>query len=257
MNLWKTITRVYRRSKFLKLANSKLRIRPPIIPSKIVWGEGEYQAVFYFYAPVPIAIKAKERGIENTLLRISWKLLSNIAQEAELNIVDVGANYGFLSLVYASWLKEGRGQVFSFEPHPQIARILRKSIRKNRFNNIQLFNVAVGREEKEIEIGLMENTANVLLSSGKKAKVPQLTLDRVFEKTKIHLIKIDVDGYEMEVLEGATKVIRQFAPIIIAELNGDTKIVDFLLQFGYDTFDMNLERIDVSQLPPNVIAVPK
>ena len=70
------------------------------------------------------------------------------------------------------------------------------------------------------------------------------------------LIKIDVDGIELDILQGAEKCIRNFKPIVIVELNGEQTIIDFMEKLDYNTLNMKLEPIKKNELPSNVFFVP-
>jgi FkbM family methyltransferase len=215
---------------------------------------------FKFYAPLKIAEKAKNRGIENTLLRNSISLLKTEKKDAI--VFDVGANYGFLSTVWAkSVCSEGR-KVFSFEPHPQVAASLQKTIHLNALEeSVILSNVAVGKNPGFIKMFLYGTTSNVTAREVKPqaiGEVKQITLDSFTQEygiTCCDLIKIDTDGSEMQVLQGARNVIQKFKPLIVVETNGCKAVLDLLAQLNYTLLDMNLKKITGKEIPPNVFAV--
>ena len=65
---------------------------------------------FYFRAPLQILRKARINGIESSLTRSIVKLIN-----IESNVIDIGANYGFITLVCSKYVKNGGGKVYSFE----------------------------------------------------------------------------------------------------------------------------------------------
>ncbi len=218
---------------------------------------------FNFYASIQIANKAKVKGIENTLLRNSLKLL-----KSDLNdkvVFDVGTNFGYLSLVWANTISKN-GKVYSFEPHPILYKSYKKSIQSNRLeNNIITENVAVGNELGTIEINLLSTTSNTLelesnVNTDEKVKVDIISLDHYIETnniTKCDLVKIDVDGIEYDILNGAQELINKLKPIFIVETNNDQRINEFFLKNDYQILNMKLEQILEGELPENIFCLPK
>lgn len=215
---------------------------------------------FQFYAPLKIAEKAKNRGIENTLLRNSIDLLKLKKEDAI--VFDVGANYGFLSMVWAKSISSNGGKVFSFEPHPQVAKSLQKTVTLNNLTEtIQISNVAVGETQGIINMYLYGTTSNVTARSIEPqsiVEVEQITLDSFVREQGISncdLIKIDTDGSELSVLKGALLVIEKYKPLIIVETNGSNEVLGLLKQLNYSLLDMNLTKISDRTIPPNVFAI--
>lgn len=97
----------------------------------------------------------------------------------------------------------------------------------NHFNNFQIESLAVGNDEKDLKM-IADYQSN---SGGFRAKsqfhntdeftvVKQVKLDNFFKNSdQINFIKVDVEGYEMEVLKGAEKIIQTHRPILVLELN--------------------------------------
>jgi FkbM family methyltransferase len=203
----KGIVNILGQSTLLKGIRNKL-LRPNgqelIATEKIIWGKG----TFLFNAPIRMAIKAKQKGVENTLLRSAIQLIED-KKITNPVILDVGANYGFISMALTTNLG-GSARVFAFEPHPEIANAVSKSVAANKFTNITVENLAVGDYEGEIDIDLYGQTSNILQSANegetpiKSIKIRQVSLDQYITDKGIRpdFIKIDVDGYELNVLKG-------------------------------------------------------
>ncbi len=120
--------------------------------------------------------------------------------------VDVGANIGALTLVAAKRVGD-TGRVFAFEPHPRIYSFLMGNVTLNRRRNVQLFNVALGDKRGELKLSnYRSDDQNEITESG-EIVIPVDTLDSILPNTlsEIALMKIDVEGYEKFVLEGATE----------------------------------------------------
>lgn len=225
----------------------------------------DFKSQFKFLSTIKNAAKAKKSGIENTLILNSFKLLKTYKDLShEIIILDVGANFGFLSLVWATTVCRNSGQVIAFEPNKYVYKTFKKSIDSNNLTNkIELHNVAVGAENKMISIFLNNTTSNVLESNKvlSRQKVKMITLDNYFQKSQIKkcdLIKIDVDGIELDILEGCINVLKLYNPICIVETNGDNRIITFFQAIDYDILDMDLKPFKKENgLPPNIFCVPK
>jgi FkbM family methyltransferase len=236
------------RDRFLRPNNTEA-----IISEKITWGKGE----FVFYAPIRMAVKAKERGIESKLLRNSLTLLKQ-RQIERLVMLDIGANYGFISLALQTNSNE-HTKIVSFEPHPEIANALVQSIQSNNFKNIKVENAAIGNEDCDIELNLYGQTSNILKSnevSKGKVTIKQIKLDNYLLANNIqpNFIKIDVDGYELNVLKGLSKTIEQYKPIMVIETNDDKEVLNFVAAMGYQILDLDLQEFE--GIPGNIFCLP-
>lgn len=162
---------------------------------------------------------------------------------------DIGANYGTHSLLF---LSQGI-RTITFEPNPNCTKVFRKFLE---INNLQgeIVPNAVGDRDYETELYFPEKETWLgTLSEGIKTD-----LENKFDLTKVKtqvvsldsfligkdlvpsLMKIDTEGYEVQVLNGAANTIRKHKPMIIFEENeGATKrvnIADFFESVGYSVF---------------------
>ena len=138
--------------------------------------------------------------------------------------VDVGANIGLMSL-FASQCVGDNGAVLSFEAHPETSELLNYNISLNKFKNIKVFDCALGSEKGEGVIRFqseLNRGGASLIDNFKRedgCKVLINTLDDLFPGNLIpKVIKIDVEGFEFEVLKGAEKIIKGYSPVLILEL---------------------------------------
>lgn len=227
----------------------------------------DYHVKFNFVASLQIATKAAERGMENTLINNAITLLKKYkpSETDDYTIFDVGANFGYLSLVWKQSIAQN-GKVYAFEPHPTIYNSLKKSVSSNQIVNLEVLNKAVSHASGSIELHLSSTTSNTLQQVARQNKanktvaIDMITLDQFVNQNKItsvDLIKIDVDGIELDILKGAKQTIIAHKPIVIVETNGDAVIHLFLREQGYKIFDMQLEEcLDDSVLPVNSFGVP-
>jgi FkbM family methyltransferase len=123
-------------------------------------------------------------------------------------VIDLGANVGLITLVAAKIIGS-RGQVYSFEPHPKTYTFLAGNIRHNRASNVETYNVALGDHDGAVKFsdGLPDDGNHIILN-GAGIKVPVNRLDTLLPKlTTVHLLKIDVEGFEKFVFDGAHRIL--------------------------------------------------
>ncbi|TAL62901.1 MAG: FkbM family methyltransferase [Bacteroidetes bacterium] len=136
--------------------------------------------------------------------------------------LDVGASVGLMSL-YAAKMMGSLGKVFAFEPTRKSYDVFSESISHNRFSNISAFKMGLGNETRSIPIYTDRGCPSMveLNSSDPREMVEIDRLDSVLAKegvSKVRMMKIDVEGFELEVLRGAEKLLTgKDAPIICIE----------------------------------------
>ena len=125
-------------------------------------------------------------------------------------VVDVGANIGDLTLTAASVVGP-KGRVYSLEAHPRTYGFLRKNVALNNCSNIILFNLALGDKESEIVFSdLRGDDQNHVSQNGRGISVKMARLDDLpLLEPHIQLLKIDVEGYEKFVLDGAPRTLEK------------------------------------------------
>lgn len=146
-------------------------------------------------------------------------------------IFDVGANAGIMSLAFANIAKSGF--VFAFEPTGYAIDRFKKNMSLNkelssRIKLVQTFVHATSTQSHDLQAysswRLTGNESRHQVHKGilKAAEnVPSVTLDdfcRLENIKKLDFIKIDTDGFEMDVLKGAIEVIEKYHPQIIFEI---------------------------------------
>ena len=134
-------------------------------------------------------------------------------------VVDVGANIGTFSLSMASALSQGH--VFAFEPHPATFGYLKENVALNQLDNITLFQMALGKNEGMVSISnRFKDAQNHILGTqtDDSISVQQKPLDdalKPYDLSHITLLKIDVEGYEVQVLHGAMETLRSCDAVLI------------------------------------------
>lgn len=145
-----------------------------------------------------------------------FKLLSTYVSQGS-TVCDVGANIGSHSIVAAT-LAGPTGKVFTFEPSPRFADFINRNITCNNFQDrVILFPIAVGESEAMVHLNedVADDSTNNISSSG--TAVQQRRLDDCIpgEISSIDFLKIDVEGYEENVLAGAQKTLSKTKVIYI------------------------------------------
>ena len=197
----------------------------------------------------------EDKGIAKNYSNVSnmFDFMDNLKIDKDAVIFDVGANIGIYSMSYAILFQSAR--IYSFEPVPDTYTSLEKNIRKNPLllPRITPFNFGLSNSNIELELSIpsklqherydLNNNINSGLFSvhgkGEDKVIGSFkTLDSFFKEElnikKIDVIKIDVEGHEFEVLEGAKDTITQNKPIIIMEFNELTRT---LSHHDFDDFE--------------------
>ena len=171
---------------------------------------------------------------------------------------DIGANIGFYTCLLAS-LVHDNGKVVAFEPASRTYGYLKENVSLNQFANVTVVNKGLGDKQEHrhlyySEAGLAEGTASVKYAHGRAAS-ERITLDTmdnlIRELPTPDFIKIDVEGYQSEVLRGGECFLKTHAPLIIAELKdvGETNRADFdaletyIASLGYSLYEIGKYRL--------------
>jgi FkbM family methyltransferase len=139
--------------------------------------------------------------------------------------LDIGANIGITSCMLSKQLTDGK--VFSFEPSPSVFPILDRNLTTNSVQNVVAHQVAVGAQKGTA--GFVGDSAygHLVVSKENEQKpdgvdVAVETLDDIVETLQLDqldFVKIDVEGFEDDVLRGGQKTEAAFAPLYFIELN--------------------------------------
>jgi FkbM family methyltransferase len=152
--------------------------------------------------------------------------------------VDVGAHVGKYSF-YASRLVGDSGLVIAIEPHPKNMKNLKKGIRLNGLSNVVTVQKACSNYRGRGF--LKEDTLSAkheLAQKTTKLTVDVDTLDNILHTVrikKVSTVKIDVNRYEYQVLQGTRKTLSEFKPQLIVEVNfgNKRKISEYLNKWNY------------------------
>lgn len=194
--------------------------------------------------------------------------------------IDVGSNAGYYSIPFAQNFKE----VHSFEPNPTMYHKLLGNIKVNNLQNIYPFQIAVGDAVATVNLFIQDSVdgdfnLNSGLSSLKSRpeyhrdtiQVQLVTIDSLNLRLPVGLIKIDVEGTELEVILGASQTIQESKPVILWEasttISSDNykSCISELIKLNYRNFEIKsnfeISELDLSSDIPaydfNMLSLPK
>jgi|GEM_PF-1148876 len=242
----------------------------PIDPEK----EKENGWLSNFNEEIGSFIHRLEANVQITLFRdsILSKLIYFSFEDTEITFIrkflkagdiffDVGANIGLFSL-YAANKVTNAGKVFSFEPAPITYQRLMSNVVLNELVNVKSENIGLSSNEAILKFNVSLtgydawNSFAELNEIGETEtiEVPVISLDRYIQKnniTKIDLIKIDVEGWELNVMKGAINLLSQEnAPVLLVEFTETNafaagyycgELFDFVKSFGYEWYSYDKE----------------
>lgn len=159
--------------------------------------------------------------------------------------VDVGANIGILTLLAAKIVSPS-GKVIAIEAHPKTHEALLDNLNLNQITNVIAINCAVGREEGMVSLSdRVDDDWNKIDDAGRGILIRLRTLDDVCGAlNQIDVLKIDVEGYELPVLQGARTVLAKTQCVLLECWEEHTRgfgykardLIDFLEQHFFHGF---------------------
>lgn len=187
--------------------------------------------------------------LSNSMETICSDLLVKLPLKSGVAI-DIGGLYGYYALLL-SRLVGANGRVYSFEPDWRSFARLSNNVVINQIQNVVPLPICVQNTPQGLAewqsvpdepwtSRLADSIAKIDAQIGTRTTVPITTLDHFADTLdiidKINFVKIDVEGMEFEVLEGATQLLRQTKPIILCELHSAEiaqRVFGLLSEHGY------------------------
>ena len=140
-------------------------------------------------------------------------------------VADIGANIGLASI----WFSKNAKQSYAFEPSQTTFKILKENLILARADNVVASNVGIGSKNEVLTITFAKNNrSGAFVSDTTKLSEDHITekiniikLDDFFENLSVkpNFLKIDVEGYEIKVLEGAINLLEFCKPTVVMEMN--------------------------------------
>lgn len=184
---------------------------------------------------------------ERKLLGCLEEMLSKESNPKQSVMVDVGANIGNHSLYFSRLFKE----VIAFEPNPIAIHLFRANMLMNRAGNVRLYEVGLGDAKDQVPFfikahnlgsGTFSNVQCGRADFVLQVEVGDDVLEHLTTSGPITFVKVDVEGYEKQVIWGLRATLQKHKPIIAFELHssegsaGGNAIFSLLRQFGYKQF---------------------
>ena len=159
---------------------------------------------------------------------INWQFLAHCVNQGDV-VYDIGGNYGQMALYFSLWAGLG-GAVYTFEPAPHNVVTLRKNVELSQMRNVEIVAAAVASDSQprsfcfDSEWHTMGTLRDAMIKPHAWATtfdVPCVTLDEFLAdgRRPPHVIKIDVEGSGLGVIEGAAHLIETCCPKIYFELH--------------------------------------
>ncbi|MEJ7783927.1 MAG: FkbM family methyltransferase [Solirubrobacteraceae bacterium] len=138
--------------------------------------------------------------------------------------LDIGASLGLWTLPLARAAAFNRGRLWCFEPNPENLPWLEANIGRNELSSVvEVHAVALGSRRGTAQLGCREhgggNGALLDAAAAETVEVPVIRLDDLDFQRRVSFVKMDVEGFELEVLRGARTLIERDRPSIFGEFN--------------------------------------
>ena len=190
----------------------------------------------------PISPRTQMLGIYETP---ASKILEKELKDARL-FIDVGAHVGYYTLLASKIAKE----IISIEPNPFNYKLLKFNLRINKIKNAYALNIAASNYNEESGIfipklkGKIATDESRLDNNISRIKIKVVKLDDLLLKIGKNpdVIKIDVEGSEMQVLEGLQETLRKGVKCLMIEVHSEenkAKAISFIKSLGYKTIQVS------------------
>ncbi len=157
-------------------------------------------------------------------------------------ILDVGANIGNHSIY---WSQKNDRKIVAFEPVKNNFNLLEKNIKDNNIKNVEIHQLGLGETEGFAIINNRDSnnwgaTSLTFVENEEDIKIISGDTFLVNKKYSVDLIKIDVEGFEIDVLKGFKKTVKEYKPILWIEVNLDTleEVLKILDCYNYKIIDI-------------------
>ena len=190
--------------------------------------------------------------------------IKKFSNKNKLLFVDCGCNYGFYSFYTASLSEQNK--IISIDASKETLDEFNKNLNLNNFQNINCFNNSVSNSidenvtfyESKNDWESSQTHSNFRLSS--ECEIKSITIDKLLKKYFLGdftvVIKLDIEGNEINALKGALEVIKKVEPLIIIEfskysfenLDNIDYLKNFLIKYDYSIFDTNSKIIAIDNM---------
>ena len=170
---------------------------------------------------------------------------------------DIGGHVGYYAILESKLVGQ-RGQVFVFEPRPLNAAYIKRHMKLNNIENVTLIESAVSDQPGIARFESRTGTGTGHLSCDGNLQVETVTVDELveqFDYSPPDFIKLDVEGAEVEALNGALRTIERFRPRMVLATHDDQKhefVVELLRRLDYE-----FEVLENAGADVEIVALPR
>ena len=158
-----------------------------------------------------------------------------------MTCLDIGSNIGYYALMESKAVGNN-GKVISIEPSPKNFEQIKKNLELEKISNVDVYNFAAGDKDDEVNFLIHErsNLCSVIPigepipKSTNIIKVPLKRLDTFLEEMKLDkldFVRMDIEGYEMNLFEGSWNAIKKFKPMIQMEFHDNLFDIEEKIKF--------------------------
>ena len=154
-------------------------------------------------------------------------------------VFDCGAHHGHTAVLFSKWVGD-KGKVVVFEALPRNCDVFAKNIELNGLKNVILERKAVGAMDGQIRIDGVSDSTVIFSSQGIEVEMTHLD---AYAHLKPTFVKVDVEGFEYQVLQGAQNILSE-RPKLVVELHTDklskyrASLEDVLKAIGLDRYKL-------------------
>jgi FkbM family methyltransferase len=195
--------------------------------------------------PIQLFLPNKGDGIQQTIIRsktfYEMDILKAMEKYIDQNsvVVDVGSNIGNHILYFGKILEAKK--IYGFEPMNDVFNVLKKNLELNELTSkVKIYNIAlgskIGKGTIDYDGSMINNLGATSIKKDENGEFKIEKLDNVLMNEKnINFIKIDVEGFEIEVLKGASRILQKYRPTIWIESFEEniTQVKKILFSSGY------------------------
>ena len=193
------------------------------------------------------------------------KMLNKFSKLNKIFLLDCGCNYGFYSFYVASI--SNNNLVLSIEASSNTSIDFKKNLELNKFKNIIFKNIAISDQTGQL-VTLNESIndweSSIIHNKFEKknsSSIKTININNLLKNYELNgytlFIKLDVEGFEFNAINGGLDIINKYHPIIIVELSkyilqnknfNFSYLQDFLNKFDYAIYDTDHNKIDYSKI---------
>lgn len=168
-------------------------------------------------------------------------------------VIDAGANVGYMSVLMA--LAAGpEGKVVAFEPHPELVKILQTNVQsaaqQQAIAPIDVHEAALGETAGTAELIIPDafggndgiaSLVDEMVGPGRRVQVTLVTLDQVIGDAEIAVMKIDVEGFELQALRGGIEALRahRIRHVVFEDFHaGESQVMRLFESLGYRIYEI-------------------